>query len=139
MTNGYYSFDMNGKQIGLKFGLPANRLMWEEMIKNPEIIDGENINELGIVHLILAGHKNNCLLSKTQPVLEFADVLAWVEEAYIDEGKKQILDQIGAAYSESQITVKFIEEKQKWITELKKKIAEQTLTSTTSNLSATES
>jgi hypothetical protein len=75
-------------------------------------------------------------MNKTEPTLDFPDVLNWVEEAFLDDEKKKVLTEIGEAYSNSQITVKFIEEKQKYVAELKKKI--QKLTGTSSNLTATE-
>lgn len=137
--NGYYSFKMNGSTIGLKFGLLANRLMWEEMTKNPGMIGADFTNEEGIVHLMLAGYKNNCMVKKIQPILEYGDFLEWVEEAYVDEEKKKILDEIGAVYSESQITKKFVGEKQQFVEDVKKKLAEMNQTGTTSNHSVTES
>jgi len=136
MNNGYCSVTINGKDVGLKFGMPANRMFFEKMALKPEILSGDTVNEVGICHLIYAGYVNNCLVKDIEPELTFGFFMEWVEEALVDEGVKGKLQEVSNCYSESKFTQKCIEEINNKTEDLKKKITE--MIGTTLNPSVTE-
>jgi hypothetical protein len=111
----------------------ANRLFFEEMSKNPSILTGETINEIGVAHLIYAGYQNNCIVKGIEPELKFHFFMEWVEEALVDPEVKKTLDAVSQCYADSRFTKKCIEEINERTEDLKKKIEE--LTGTSSNLS----
>lgn len=136
MDNGYCAIEINGKSIGLKYGMVANRLFFEEMSKNPSMMTGETINEIGVAHLIYAGYQNNCIVKGIEPELKFHFFMEWVEEALVDPKIKQTLETVSKCYADSRFTKKCVEEVNERVEDLKKKIQE--LTGTTSNPTATE-
>ena len=137
MNNGYITVDINGKNIGLKFGMVANRMFFEKMVEKPDILTGDTINEVGIGHLIYAGYINNCLVKGVEPELAFHFFMEWVEEALVDDNVKQRLQDISNCFSDSKFTKKAIEEVDRRTEDLKKKIVEMSQTGISLNPSAT--
>lgn len=80
MNNGYAQIEIGGKQVGLKFGLPALRMLTEKAVQFPNIWNEETVfNEAGWAYLLYFGYVNNCMVKEIAPELKFEIFMDYVE------------------------------------------------------------
>lgn len=84
--NNYLEVKIGDKIIGLKFGLPAVRRIWEaqEKYDTNTIIEGKDMgyNALGIAHVFFAAYLNDRISREKMPELEFVFFYDFVEQAF---------------------------------------------------------
>lgn len=119
--------------VKLRFGMPANRLIFAKLIEKPDFLKADKINEQGIAFLMHAGYVNACMADNIPETLTFADFYEFVEDN-ID--KLDTFNMVATCYSNSRHTQKMIDKVNQATEEVKKKI--HTSTGTPSNPSATE-
>ena len=104
MGTGYTTIEINGKSIGIKFGLTAIRQIadkeakveFSEKYTDPktgEITD--TLSEIAIVHIIYAGYRNWCLTKDIEPSINFETVYEFVEDCIFKSDiapLKQVID-----------------------------------------------
>lgn len=127
MNNGYASIVLNGAEVGLKFGLPC----FSEMIDKPLPTDAVG-SSVYTAELLFAAYKNNCLIKRVAPTLDFEPFYEYVEDSFIDAESSTQLNEVVQIFHES----KFVKAGKEIIGDgTKKKNGQQT----TSNPSATDS
>lgn len=119
--------------VKLRFGMPANRLIFAKLIEKPDFLNADKINEQGIAFLMHAGYVNACMADNIPETLTFADFYEFVEDN-IDQ--LDTFNMVATCYSNSRHTQKMIDKVNQATEEVKKKI--HTSTGTPSNPSATE-
>lgn len=119
--------------VKLRFGMPANRLIFAKLIEKPDFLKADKINEQGIAFLMHAGYVNACMADNIPETLTFADFYEFVEDN-IDQ--LDTFNMVATCYSNSRHTQKMIDKVNQATEEVKKKI--HTSTGTPSNPSATE-
>ena len=85
----YTAITIQGKEVGLKFGMPSFRIISEKMEKLMGY-DDENLNETGIAVVLYAGYVNNCMLKDISPELTLEHFSDYTESAIINGDAKQI-------------------------------------------------
>lgn len=130
--NGKCLIELNGLQIGLRFGMPANRWFFEALENEPDNLIGTQLSERGIAELLYAGYRNHRLVvdSDAMQPLSLGFFVEAVDEAALDPAVQEQITTAVNCYSESAYTKKYLEQTNLAIEELQKK------TSTGTKLSA---
>lgn len=88
----YTTITIYGAEYGLKFGMASFRYLTDKFIDGVSY-NGNNINEIGISHIIYSGYYNNCLVKNEKPILTFEYIVDWVES---NIANNEILNQINS-------------------------------------------
>jgi len=88
----YTTITINNEEIGLKFGMASFRYLTDKFVDGISY-NGNNINEIGISHIIYSGYYNNCLVKNEKQKLTFENIVDWVEQNLKNE---QILNEINS-------------------------------------------
>jgi hypothetical protein len=113
--NGYIKVNINGQEVGLKFGYPAIKEFTLACADKPGVYlakdekEESTITDLGIAKLIHSAYKNECLLLERSPVLTFKDFNEWVEGAMEDEARKDVIIEVLGVWATSRYTKLAIE------------------------------
>jgi len=102
----YIQITINGKLVGLKFGMLATQLFFEVIEKGKRVMIGDTVNELGISYLLYFGYVNNCEVKQVDPELTFEDFYNLVEVSL--DGNSEIMKAL-ECWSTSQPMQKAIE------------------------------
>lgn len=98
---------IDGKAIGLKFGLPALRMLVEKAVEFPNIWNKHEIfNEAGWAYLLYFGYVNNCMVKEIVPELKFETFMDYVEEVAHDTELAQPLNAVIAIWAASREVVR---------------------------------
>ena len=79
----YCTLTIDSKKIGLKFGMASFRYLSEGKLVEGKSFNGNEINEIGISHILYSGYYNNCLVKDAEPELTFEDFVNYVENSLI--------------------------------------------------------
>lgn len=132
--NGYIALEINGEKVGLKFGMPANRMFTEKMAENIDLISKDGVvNEIGVAYLIYFGYLNNCLVKEETQKYGFGYFLEYVEDAILNPDLMPSLVAVSQCYADSRFTQEWVKRIDESTEEVKKK-----MTGIISNLSVTE-
>lgn len=130
--NGVAKITIDGREVALKFGLPAVRRILEKMAQY-ELSDDGIYSDLGLSHVLYAGYLNGCVMKDEMAEMPFETFYNHVENLRDDETSKEQVQAAVKAFEESRY-IKPLVEKLKEETEKK-----SLLTGMGSNLSASES
>lgn len=122
MNNGYTSIVIDGETLGLKFGMPANRIFMEYVALNADRIANGSYNETDIGNLIYAGYINNCMIKDEEPRYKLGFFIGFVDDNLYDDEQKGEFERIARVYEESKQTKKMIEAITNVADDLKKKL-----------------
>jgi hypothetical protein len=75
----YTTITINGETIGLKFGMASFRYLQGKLVNGKTFTDNE-LNEIGIAHILYSGYYNNCLIKEIDTKLAFEDFVDWIEQ-----------------------------------------------------------
>lgn len=75
----YTTFLLGDKKLGLKFGMASFRYLQSKYEKGVAFV-GDDINEIGIAHIIYSGYYNNCLVKDVDPEITFEQVVEYIEQ-----------------------------------------------------------
>lgn len=106
----YTQITINGKLVGLKFGMYCTQLFYEVIESGKKVMIGDTVNELGITYLLWFGYLNNCEVKQVDPSLTFEDFYNVVEESA--SGNEEITKALDC-WSNSQPVQKAVEEAKK--------------------------
>jgi hypothetical protein len=112
----YTTITIEDKTIGLKFGMASFRYL-QEKFANGFSFKGNELNEIGICHILYSGYYNNCIIKDVMPEYNFEYFIDWLE---VNLNDKLVLEQIQnviKVWSESDI----IKKTQEVVEETKKK------------------
>lgn len=99
----YTRITINGVEYPLRFGMASFRYLGSK--------DVNELDEIGVSHIVYSGHYNHCLVTETLPVLKFPDVVDYVENALQSDATE--LNEVLKVWSESQLIKKATEEGKK--------------------------
>lgn len=74
----YTQIEINNTKIGLKFGMASFRYLQGKFIEGVSF-DGNDLNEIGIAHILYSGYYNNCLIKEIIPTIPFEDFVDFIE------------------------------------------------------------
>lgn len=74
----YTTIDIEGKTIGLKFGMASFRYLQNKLVDGVTY-NGNELNEIGIAHILYSGYYNNCIIKDIVPELTFETFVDFIE------------------------------------------------------------
>jgi hypothetical protein len=87
----YCTITINGQKVGLKFGMASFRYLSDgKLVEGKSFVNNE-LNEVGIAHILYSGYFNNCLVKDVEPLLTFEDFVDFIEQTLM---KKQSIEPI---------------------------------------------
>jgi hypothetical protein len=90
----YCTVTIKDQTIGLKFGMASFRYLSEgKLVEGKSFVKNE-LNEIGIAHILYSGYYNNCLVKDVDLKLTFEDFVDFIESSMVN---KSSLDEITAA------------------------------------------
>jgi hypothetical protein len=98
----YTTITINEEVVGLKFGLPSARYLRDKVASGKLLYENEEITEVGIAYVLMAGYKNNCVSKEVSEKYTFEDMLDFVESALTNNDKSKELSNVITVYVESQ-------------------------------------
>jgi hypothetical protein len=85
----YCTITINDQKVGLKFGMASFRYLSDgKLVEGKSFINNE-LNEVGIAHILYSGYFNNCLVKDVEPSLTFEDFVEHIEKILISKGDLQ--------------------------------------------------
>lgn len=118
-NKGICTIEVEGETIPLRFGMPANRILFEKLADNPTMLSSTNVNEKGVAWLIYAGYVNACMAKDQEPVKDFEYFFAFVEDCSVDLPGE--LQRIADVYANSRYTQKAAQNVIDAVEDIKKK------------------
>lgn len=86
----YTTITINGETIGLKFGMASFRYLENKFVEGKSF-SNDQINEIGIAHILYSGYYNNCLIKDEQTKYSFEYFIDWIEaNLYNEDAMNQI-------------------------------------------------
>lgn len=74
----YTTIEIEGKTIGLKFGMASFRYLQNKLVDGVTY-NGNELNEIGIAHILYSGYYNNCIIKDIVPELTFEVFVDFIE------------------------------------------------------------
>lgn len=75
-----YTFvTIEGQKVGLKFGMASFRYLTDKFVEGISF-DNNELNEIGIAHIIYSGYYNNCLVKGVLAEITFENIVDYVEK-----------------------------------------------------------
>jgi hypothetical protein len=115
----YTKIEIDGKTIGLKFGMASFRYLQGKMVDGISFIDN-SINEIGIAQILYSGYYNNCLIKEEIPVYKLDFFVDYIEKNINNEDFLNELKNIITIWSNNDFIKTSLQEQVK--PEAKKKI-----------------
>lgn len=100
MNNGYTTVEIDGIQVGIKFGMPCITEMIEKNI--PDLTDPV-ANIFYTADLLYAGYRNNCMVKREEPQLDYQPFYDLVENSFYDEEQLLKLSKVVQVFTESKV------------------------------------
>jgi hypothetical protein len=81
----YCTITINGQKVGLKFGMASFRYLSDgKLVEGKSFVNNE-LNEVGIAHILYSGYFNNCLVKDVEPSLTFEDFVDFIERTLMNK------------------------------------------------------
>lgn len=75
----YTQLLIDEQKIGLKFGMASFRYLQDKFVDGIAFKDNE-LNEIGIAHILYSGYFNNCIVKDVVPELTLEFFVDWIEQ-----------------------------------------------------------
>lgn len=106
----YTTLTIDGKKIGIKFGMASFRYLSDKLSAGVGF-ENNDLNEIGIAHILYSGYYNNCLIKEVVPEYKlefFVDIIEsnlknedfvkqiqeiielWTENEFIKQTQKEV-------------------------------------------------
>ena len=81
----YCTITINDQKVGLKFGMASFRYLSDgKLVEGKSFVNNE-LNEVGIAHILYSGYFNNCLVKDVEPSLTFEDFVDFIERTLMNK------------------------------------------------------
>jgi len=74
----YITITVKEEKLGLKFGMASFRYLQDKFVSGKTFI-GNELNEIGIAHIIYSGYYNNCLVKEIDVKYDLEYFIDWIE------------------------------------------------------------
>jgi hypothetical protein len=96
----YTTITINDTKLGLKFGMASFRYLQTKFIDGIAFENNE-LNEIGVAHIIYSGYYNNCIVKDIELGLSFEYFVDWVESNLKNEDSLNQIKNIINVWAES--------------------------------------
>lgn len=98
---------MSDLKLGLKFGLPAQRMLQEKIRQFPHMlreIEGGayDVDETGVAYILYFGYLNNCMIKEVAPVLKYENFIEHLSDYATNAEKKTEVLRIVKVWADAQ-------------------------------------
>ena len=107
----YTSITINDQKVGLKFGMASFRYLQSKYERGVAFVS-DDINEIGIAHIIYSGYYNNCLVKDVDPELTFEQLVEYIEQNLLNNDFIEEVKRIIELWSNNEFIKKAVEETQ---------------------------
>ncbi len=77
----YTQVTIDGKKVGLKYGLPSHRMLQDKIKQIPMLIGADGtLNEAVYAYILYFGYLNNCMIKEEANSLKYADFAELTED-----------------------------------------------------------
>jgi hypothetical protein len=81
----YCTITINDQKVGLKFGMASFRYLSDgKLVEGKSFVNNE-LNEVGIAHILYSGYFNNCLVKDVEPSFTFEDFVDFIERTLMNK------------------------------------------------------
>jgi hypothetical protein len=112
----YTTITINETKIGLKFGMASFRYLSDKFVEGKAYTNNE-LNEIGIAHILYSGYYNNCLIKDVEIEHSFESFVDFIEANLNNEGVLADIKDVIQIWSQNE----FLKTKQEPKVETKKK------------------
>ena len=98
----YTTITIDQDKIGLKFGMASFRYLSDKLVDNVSF-NGNELNEIGIAHILYSGYYNNCLVKNVDVALTFEYFVDYIESNINNEQFITELTSVISVWSDSDI------------------------------------
>lgn len=120
---GKINITIKNQQVGLYFGMPANRMFFSRLVESyGDAVDELVLNETDVAFLSWCGYHNRCLIDDITPVITKGNFTEWVDEMSLTEEGRKALECVATCYMESRFTKQYIENVNNEVEKVKKKL-----------------
>lgn len=112
----YTTITINGTKIGLKFGMASFRYLSDKFVEGKAYTNNE-LNEIGIAHILYSGYYNNCLIKDAEIEHSFESFVDFIEANLNNEDVLNSIKDIIQIWSQNE----FLKQKEEPKQEAKKK------------------
>ena len=74
----YTTIEIDGQKLGLKFGMASFRYLQTKFVDGISF-NGNDLNEIGIAHILYSGYYNNCIIKDIVPSYTFENFVDYIE------------------------------------------------------------
>ena len=82
----YTTIEIDGQKLGLKFGMASFRYLQSKFIDGVSF-NGNDLNEIGIAHILYSGYYNNCIIKDIIPSYTFEHFVDFIENNLKNDDK----------------------------------------------------
>ena len=98
----YTTITINDQKVGLKFGMASFRYLSDKFKDNVTFANDE-LNEIGISHIIYSGYYNNCLVKGVLPEMTFENLLDYIESNIMKQDFLEEIKEIIKVWTDSEM------------------------------------
>jgi hypothetical protein len=107
----YTTITINDTKIGLKFGMASFRYLSDKFVEGKAYTNNE-LNEIGIAHIIYSGYYNNCLIKDVEIEKSFESFVDFIEANLSNEIVLSEIKEIIQIWSNNEFLKPKVEPKQ---------------------------
>jgi hypothetical protein len=112
----YITITIKEEKLGLKFGMASFRYLQDKFVSGKTFI-GNELNEIGIAHIIYSGYYNNCLVKEVDVKYDLEYFIDWIEQNISNNDVLESIKEVISVWSSNE----FIRPKQDQVANAKKK------------------
>lgn len=112
----YTTITINETKIGLKFGMASFRYLSDKFVEGKAYTNNE-LNEIGIAHILYSGYYNNCLIKDAEIEHSFESFVDFIEANLNNEAVLSDIKDVIQIWSQNE----FLKQKEQPKVETKKK------------------
>ena len=97
----YTTITINDEKVGLKFGMASLRYL-TKYLSDDFTNDENDLNEIGIAHILYSGYYNNCVVKLQKPSYTFENFVDWIEENQQNDSVKEEIKEAISVWSQNE-------------------------------------
>lgn len=98
----YCTITIKEETIGLKFGMASFRYLSEGRFVEGKSYTNNELNEIGIAHILYSGYYNNCIVKDIDTKYTFEEFVDYVESALVTKSGMETITNVIKIWSDNE-------------------------------------